>query len=138
MENAGIVRLAPPNNAPGHWFVFYSANHWDDDTYSIGVADCGDTLLDAARGECKKLTPDGPWMRSNQNDGLFGPGTPTFYTDTKGTKLMSIQAWRYKGGVAPNSPNLEKNRKQGQIMRTYTIEIDNQYQPHAKLVRVDM
>jgi hypothetical protein len=138
MENAGIVRLSPPNGNGGHWYVFYSAKHWDDDTYSIGVADCGATLLDAARGECKKLTPIGPWMQSGDFPNLFAPGTPTFYTDGKGTKLMSIQAWRYKGGVAPKSPNLEENRKQGQIMRTFTIEIDNQYQPHAKEIRVDM
>ena len=138
MENAGIVRLAPPNGHEGHWFVFYSARHWDDDTYAIGVADCGPTLLDAARGTCKKLTPNGPWMQTNANQDLFGPGTPTFYTDTNGTKLMSIQAWRYKGGVAQGSPNLEKNRKQGQIMRTYKIDIDDAYQPRAKLVRVDM
>ena len=137
MENAGIVRLAP-SGKPGHWFVFYSARHWDDDTYAIGVADCGELLLDASRGNCKKLTPNGPWMHTNDNEGLYGPGTPTFYTDEKGERLMSIQAWRYKGGVAPGSPNHDKNRKQGQIMRTYTIDVDDQYQPHAKLVRIDM
>jgi len=137
MENAGIVRLAP-DGKPGHWYVFYSANHWDDDTYSIGVADCGDTLLDAARGQCKKLTPNGPWMKTGDLPNLFGPGTPTFYTDTNGTKLMSIQAWRYKGGVAPGSPNHDENRKQGQIMRTFTIHVDQQYDPHAKQIRVDM
>jgi hypothetical protein len=137
MENAGIVRLAPQGK-PGHWFVFYSANHWDDDSYSIGVADCGELLLDASRGECKKLTPEGPWLASNENTGLFGPGTPTFYTDQKGDMLMSIQAWRYKGGVGPKSPNLDANRKQGQIMRTYTIEVDEQYEPHVKQIRVDM
>lgn len=138
MENAGIVRLAPPNGDPGHWFVFYSARHWDDDSYAIGVADCGPTLLDSSRGNCKKLTPDGPWMHTNENDHLFGPGTPTFYMDGDGNKLMSIQAWRFAGGVAPNSPHLAENRKQGQIMRTYSVRIDNDYQPHAKLERVDM
>ena len=137
MENAGIVRLAPQGKA-GHWFVFYSARHWDDDSYAIGVADCGELLLDASRGSCKKLTPDGPWMHTNETEHLFGPGTPTFYTNEKAERLMSIQAWRYKGGVAPGSPNHDENRKQGQIMRTYTIEVDDQYQPHAKLVRIDM
>ena len=138
MENAGIVRLAPPNGNPGHWYVFYSARHWDDDSYAIGVADCGETLLDAVRGECKKLTPNGPWMQSGDNPSLFGPGTPTFYTNTKGDKLMSIQGWRYKGGVADGSPNRTENRKQGQIMGTFTIEIGNGYEPHAKLIRLDM
>lgn len=138
MENAGIVRLAPPGGGPGHWYVFYSARHWDDDSYAIGVADCGTTLLDASRNTCKKLTPNGPWMRTNANDHLFGPGTPTFYGDGSGKKLMSIQAWRYSGGVAPGSPHLQENRKQGQIMRTYTIGIDDDYEPHAKLERVDM
>lgn len=138
MENAGIIRLAPPNGDPGHWFVFYSARHWDDDSYAIGVADCGPTLLDASRDHCKKLTPDGPWMKTNASEHLFGPGTPTFYTDQAGNKLMSIQAWRYSGGVAPGSPHLAENRKQGQIMRTYSIGINNQYEPRAKLERIDM
>jgi hypothetical protein len=138
MENAGIVRLAPPNDGPGHWFVFYSARHWDDDSYAIGVADCGTTLLDASRGACKKLTPERGWMRTDPSEKLFGPGTPTFYQDAAGKKLMSIQAWRYAGGVADGSPHREENRKQGQIMRTYTIGIDDDYQPRAKLVRIDM
>ena len=137
MENAGIVHLAPPNGRPGHWFVFYSALHWDDDTYSIGYADCGENI-NGVPGGCKKVTAHDAFMATDAKKDLFGPGTPTFYRDQNKNDLMSIQAWHFKGGVAPGSPNLAANRKEGQIMRTYEISIDNDYHPHVALKRVDL
>ena len=63
--------------------------------------------------------------------GLFGPGTPTFYTDEDGHVMMSIQAWQHHGGES----NAENH---GQIMRTYQIKVDAEFTPSVKLTRVDL
>ncbi len=125
LENAGVVRLAPPTGKP-HWFVFYSARAWDDDSYAIGYADCGTGI----NGPCTKKTPNGPWFGTNKSKGVFGPGTPTFYTSETGDMLMSVQAWEYSGGTSNPKNN-------GQIMRTYKISVDDSYTPKRVLVRVD-
>jgi hypothetical protein len=124
LENAGVVRLRPAGGGEAHWFVFYSARAWDDASYAIGYADCG-TGID---GPCVKKTPDGPWLASNRTAGLFGPGTPTFYPGDAGEMLMSVQAWKTSGGNATDGR---------QIMRTYTITVDDAYVPHVRLQRVD-
>lgn len=126
LENAGVVRLAPPNGTP-HWFVFYSGGAWDDNSYGVGYADCGPSI----NGPCTKKTPSGPWLGTKPADGVFGPGTPTFYTNAAGEKMMSVQAWQYSGGKA-NAMN------DGQIMRTYALTVDDDYKPHATLVRIDL
>ncbi|HUS30926.1 MAG TPA: family 43 glycosylhydrolase [Kofleriaceae bacterium] len=126
LENAGIVRLTPPNGA-AHWFVFYSGGAWDDNSYAIGYADCGPSI----KGPCTKKTPNGPWLATDPSRKLYGPGTPTFYTSQSGKMLMSIQAWEFSGGKAN-----DKNAK-GQIMRTYAISVGDNYKPHVTLVRVD-
>ncbi|MCA9595655.1 MAG: hypothetical protein KC776_20210, partial [Myxococcales bacterium] len=125
LENAGIVRLTPPSGKP-HWFVFYSARAWSNDSYAIGYSDCGTGI----NGPCTKQTPNGPWFKSNKAKGVFGPGTPTFYTDENGDVLMSVQAWEFSGGTS-------NPKNHGQIMRTYKITVDDQYKPHRMLVRVD-
>ncbi len=127
MENAGIVRLAPPSGQP-HWFVFYSARAWDGDSYAVGYADCGTGLGD---GACTRVTTTGPWLATDAGDGVYGPGTPTFYTDEAGDTLMSVQAWRYSGGTS-------NPRNQGQIMRTYRVTVNDALRPRATLVRVDL
>jgi len=124
MENAGIVRLAPPAGEP-HWFVFYSGRAWSDDTYAIGYTDCGSRI----EGPCVKKTPDGPWLATDPVAGVFGPGTPTFYTSGPDV-LMSVQAWEHTGGV--HNPD-----NHGQIMRTYKMSLDDRYRPTATLLRVD-
>jgi hypothetical protein len=126
MENAGVVHLAP-RSGRAHWFVFYSAGAWYDNRYSIGYADCGPRLSD---GHCVKRTVDGPWLQTNHETGTFGPGTPTFYTNTDGDTMMSVQAWEHSGGTS--NPN-----NHGQIMRTYRIHVDDDYVPHRTLVRID-
>jgi hypothetical protein len=123
LENAGVVRLSPPTGE-AHWFVFYSARYWDKANYAIGYADCG-TSID---GPCVKKTPTGPWLASNRNAGLFGPGTPTFYPGDAGETLMSVQAWKTSGGNATDGR---------QIMRTYSITVDHAYVPQVSLRRVD-
>jgi hypothetical protein len=125
LENAGVVRLAPPTGDP-HWFVFYSGGAWDADSYGIGYADCGTGI----NGPCTKKTPDGPWLGTDAASNLFGPGTPTFYKDGSGNTMMSIQAWAHTGGTS-NPQN------HGQIMRTYVLTVDDNYQPAATLVRTD-
>lgn len=126
LENAAVVQLTPPSGA-AHWFVFYSGGAWDDNSYAVGYADCGTSLT----GPCVKKTPTGPWMATDKTTGVFGPGTPTFYTSAAGATLMSVQAWQYAGGKSNAMNN-------GQIMRTYTLTIDNAYVPTATLVRVDL
>jgi hypothetical protein len=125
LENAGVVRLAPPTKA-AHWFVFYSGGAWDADSYGIGYADCGTGI----NGPCTKKTPNGPWLGTDAAIDLYGPGTPTFYTDGGGHMMMSIQAWAHTGGTS-NPQN------HGQIMRTYEITVDDNYTPTATLVRTD-
>jgi hypothetical protein len=127
LENAGVVRLAPPSG-DAHYFVFYSGGAWDDNSYGVGYADCGTSIA----GPCVKKTPNGPWLGTRPADGVFGPGTPTFYTDQAGVQLMSVQAWQFSGGQT-NPQN-----DTGQIMRTYELTIDDSYVPHVSLVRVDL
>jgi hypothetical protein len=126
MENAGVVRLTPPSG-PAHWFVFYSARAWDKDSYSIGYADCGTSI----GGPCTKKTTGGPWLMTSESSGVFGPGTPTFYTNAAGDMLMSVQAWQFSGGTSNPKNN-------GQIMRTYKITINDAYEPDRVPVRVDL
>jgi hypothetical protein len=126
LENAAVVKLAPKGGGDAHWFVFYSGRAWANDSYAIGYADCGTHI----HGPCEKKTPNAPWLDTNAQEKLFGPGTPTFYTDEAGQTLMSIQVWEHAGG--------KKNEKNdGQSMRTYGVTIGDGYHPSAKLVRVD-
>ena len=106
--------------------MFYSARAWSNDSYAIGYSDCGTGI----NGPCTKQTPNGPWFKSNKAKGVFGPGTPTFYTDENGDVLMSVQAGEFSGGTS-------NPKNHGQIMRTYKITVDDQYKPHRMLVRVD-
>jgi hypothetical protein len=126
LENAGMVRLAPPNGGTPHWFVFYTGGAWDGNTYGVGYADCGPSIL----GPCTKKTVNGPWLHTDAANGVYGPGTPTFYTNEAGEQLMSVQAWKHSGGK-------KNKRNNGQIMRTYRMTIDKSYKPTAALVRVD-
>lgn len=126
LENAGVVRLAPPSGDP-HWFVFYSGGAWDNNSYGVGYADCGTGI----NGPCTKKTPDGPWLATDASAGVYGPGTPTFYKDAAGDMMMSVQAWKHSGGKS-NPQN------KGQIMRTYKLTVSDAYKPTAQLVRVDL
>ena len=126
MENAAMVRLKPPGGGNPHWFVFYSGRAWANNSYAVGYADCGESI----NGPCDKKTVNGPWMATDADAKVFGPGTPTFYKDESGTQLMSVQVWRYSGGKANDKNN-------GQSMRTYALTIGDGYHPHADPLRVD-
>lgn len=126
LENAAIVNLAPAKAQP-HWFVFYSGAAWSDNSYAIGYADCGASIT----GPCEKKTVKGPWMATDAKEGVYGPGTPTFYENAKGETLMSIQAWKFDGGKA-NGLN-----SRGQVMRTYAMSLKRKGEPQADFVRMD-
>jgi hypothetical protein len=135
LENAGVVHLKPKGEKHGRWFVFYSARAWSDDSYAIGYADCGDHVSghDAGDGKprCQKITTDGPWLHTNASRDLYGPGTPTFYADQEGKTVMSVQAWRYPGGKS-------NKKNDGQIMRSYHLDVDDAFAPRESLIRVDL
>ncbi len=78
VENPSMVRDGD------RYFVFYSANRWFSDRYSIGFAVC-ETVL----GPCVKPLAD-PWMQTN--GAIAGPGAPDFFTDGRGT-WISYHAW---------------------------------------------
>jgi Glycosyl hydrolases family 43 len=127
LENAAIVRLAPQGGGAPHWYVFYSGRAWDNNSYAVGYADCGPSL---GGGPCEKKTKDGPWMATNKDANLWGPGTPTFYTDESGDDMMSLQVWEHSGGKSNPKNN-------GQSMRTYKVTVGANYHPSAKHVRFD-
>lgn len=135
LENAGIVYLTPPGKTTGHWLVVYSGRAWATNSYALGYADCGETIIGDDRGagepRCKKITTNGPWLDTNAAKDLYGPGTPTFYTDESGAMMMSVQAWQHSGGKANKKNN-------GQIMRTYEIGVDDGFDPHVRLTRIDL
>ncbi len=124
-----------PNGAKAHWFVFYSGRAWDDNSYAVGYADCGETIDGENRGagqpRCRKVTTNGPWLDTNAKQDLYGPGTPTFYTDESGQKMMSVQTWQFSGGK-------KNGRNNGQSMRAYAIDVDNDFAPHVKLRHIDL
>jgi hypothetical protein len=136
LENAGIVELTPKGEKHGHWFVFYSGGAWENNSYAIGYADCGDSINGhdhgAGKPRCTKVTTKGGWMQTDSKQDLYGPGTPTFYTDQDGHSMMSVQAWQFTHG--------KKNPKNdhGQIMRTYRMKVDQAFEPQATLERVDL
>jgi hypothetical protein len=69
-------------------------------------------------------------MGTDAAAGVFGPGTPTFYTNEAGETLMSVQAWKHSGGKSNPMNN-------GQIMRTYRITVDADLVPRTELLRID-
>lgn len=125
LENAGVVRLAPKGGSP-HWMVFYSGRAWSDDSYAVGYADCGANIA----GPCTKKTATAPWLETDKDTKLFGPGTPTFYVDETGATMMSVQTWRHSGGRG-------NDKNAGQDMWTYALTVGSNYAPAAKLARVD-
>jgi hypothetical protein len=126
LENAGVVRLKPPTGE-AHWFVFYSGRSYRDDSYAIGYADCGASIT----GPCVKKTPNGPWLATKPGDDLYGPGTPTFYTNVAGKMMMSVEVLPHAG------TKYDAANKGGYWMRTYEITVDDAYKPSVSLVRID-
>lgn len=124
MENAAIVRLDA--NGEKRWYVFYSGGSYRNDTYAVGYADCGPSI----DGPCVKKTVDKPWLASDPDLDMFGPGTPTFYRDGRGDTIMAVNTWKFSGGEA--NP---KNHGQ-QVMHLFEVHIGGNGRPVAKFVRM--
>ena len=78
VENPAMVR------ADGRYVLFYSANWWIDDRYSMGWAAC-----DSPLGPCTKGR--GPWLASR--DGVSGPGGGSVFVDGSGQAFLAFHSW---------------------------------------------
>jgi len=123
LENAAIVRLGPTGDK--HWYVFYSAGSFRDNSYAIGYADCGRSI----EGPCEKKTVDAPWLSSKPALHMYGPGTPTFYRDGHGHTIMAVNSWKFSGGQ--DNPN-----NHGQIMHMFEVHIGSNGKPVATFLRM--
>lgn len=68
------------------YYLFYSANWWNTDRYSIGYATSSGPL-----GPFAKHTTGSPWFASGPD--AAGPGGQEFFSDTAGTLHMAYHAW---------------------------------------------
>ena len=81
----------------GTYYLFYSANWWNTERYSIGYA-TSTTVL----GPYTKATTRGPWFASD--DAVAGPGGQEWFTDPSGQLRMAYHGWEpaqvgYPGGA---------------------------------------
>jgi beta-xylosidase len=91
IEAPSIVR------AGSTYFLFYSANWWNTNRYSIGYA-----TATAVEGPYTKITTSKPWFASDA--GVAGPGGQEWFTDTTGQLRMAYHGWTpghvgYPGGA---------------------------------------
>ena len=117
---AGLVVSSTVAMADPRPFTF------SNDTYAVGYADCGPSI----DGPCVKKTVDKPWLASDPDLDMFGPGTPTFYRDGRGNTIMAVNTWKFSGGEA--NP---KNHGQ-QVMHLFEVHIGANGRPLAKFVRM--
>jgi len=75
----------------GRTYLLYSAGWYESAQYSVGWASC-----DGPAGPCKKMTLDGPLMKSSTT--LLGPGGQELFDDADGRTWMAYHAW-----TAPNA-----------------------------------
>jgi beta-xylosidase len=69
----------------GRYYLFYSANDYESDRYSVGYATCAGPV-----GPCTKSPGDGPWLRSHGAE--RGPGGEEFFT-RGGETWMAYHGW---------------------------------------------
>ena len=79
------------------YYLFYSANWWNTNRYSIGYA-----TADHVLGPYTKVTTTGPWFTSDL--AVAGPGGQEWFTDASGRLLMAYHGWQptrigYPGGA---------------------------------------
>ena len=72
--------------AGGTYFLFYSANWWNTDRYSIGYA-----TAPAVSGPYTKVTTSKPWFGSDAE--VAGPGGQEWFTDSTGQLRMAYHGW---------------------------------------------
>jgi putative cell wall-binding protein len=70
----------------GRWFLFYSANRFDDPAYAIGYAVCASAL-----GPCSK--PPLARVLAGDDAGEVGPGGPEWFPDRSGRRWLAYHAW---------------------------------------------
>lgn len=66
--------------------LFYSANWYESANYAVGYARC-----EGPRGPCRKMTIDGPLLKSR--GGELGPGGQEIFRDTFGDAWFAYHAW---------------------------------------------
>jgi beta-xylosidase len=71
----------------GTYYLFYSANWWESDRYSVGYATADDVL-----GPYTKATTLGPWFASDA--AVAGPGGQEWFTDEAGQLRMAYHGWQ--------------------------------------------
>jgi beta-xylosidase len=81
----------------GTYYLFYSANWWNTNRYSIGYATATNVL-----GPYTKATTTGPWFTSDGS--VAGPGGQEWFTDRSGQLQMAYHGWQptqigYPGGA---------------------------------------
>ena len=81
----------------GTYYLFYSANWWNTDRYSIGYA-----TAPAVMGPYTKVTTERPWFSSDTYGS--GPGGQEWFRDGLGKLRMAYHAWTpgrvgYPGGA---------------------------------------
>jgi Glycosyl hydrolases family 43 len=124
MENAAMVRLRVGKDM--RWFMFYSGGSFRNNTYAVGYADCGASI----HGPCVKKTVAKPWMDSDPDLHMFGPGTPSFFRDEDGRAIMAVNTWKFPGG----SEN-PKNKGQ-QVMHMFEVHVNLGGRPVARFLRM--
>jgi beta-xylosidase len=83
--------------AGGTYYLFYSANWWNTNRYSIGYATASQVL-----GPYTKVTTQAAWFTSD--NAVAGPGGQEWFTDSSGTWHMAYHGWEpsavgYPGGA---------------------------------------
>ena len=68
------------------YYLFYSANWWNTNRYSIGYATATHVL-----GPYAKVTTQAPWFSSN--NAVAGPGGQEWFTDRSGDWHMAYHGW---------------------------------------------
>ncbi|HEX4865693.1 MAG TPA: family 43 glycosylhydrolase, partial [Acidimicrobiales bacterium] len=70
----------------GTYFLFYSANWWNSDRYSIGYA-----TSSSVTGPYTKVATERPWFASDAN--VAGPGGQEWFIDQAGQLWMAYHGW---------------------------------------------
>lgn len=71
----------------GTYYLFYSANWWESDRYSVGYATADNVL-----GPYIKATTSGPWFATDV--AVAGPGGQEWFTDEAGQLRMAYHGWQ--------------------------------------------
>lgn len=82
IEAPGMVRVR------GKYWLVYSGSWFNDPRYGVGVASCAGPI-----GPCKDLSPNGPWIGTNEQGA--GPGEESLFEDRSGQWWLAYSPWYY-------------------------------------------